>query len=105
LREVEDVLISELDRLAGGSITEAELGKAIKQSRAQLAYATERVTNQAYWLGWAQTITSYTWVETYLDRLAAVTIEDVGRVARTYLRPSNRTVGWYVPEAGVRHPA
>jgi len=105
LRQVEDALLSALDVLAAESITEAELSKAIKQSKAQFAYATERVTNQAYWLGWAETIASYTWFETYLDRLAAVTIEDVGRVARTYLRPSNRTVGWYVPQAGAQRSA
>jgi len=33
------------------------------------------------------------------DRLAAVTAEDVVRVAKLYFKPSNRTVGYYIPEA------
>jgi zinc protease len=81
-----------------GSITEAELAKALKQSKAQFAYATERVTNQAYWLGWSETNDSYQWFESYIERLMEVTAEDVHRVAQTFLQPANRTVGWYVPQ-------
>jgi zinc protease len=33
------------------------------------------------------------------DRLEGVTPNDVVRVARTYFKPSNRTVGYYIPEA------
>jgi zinc protease len=98
LREVEDALMVELDQIGQASITEDELGKAIKQSTAQFAYATERAMNQAFWLGWTETIAHYTWFETYLDRLTAVTLDDVQRVAQTYLKPANRTVGWYVPQ-------
>ncbi len=101
-REVEDVLLRELERLAADSITVEELNKAIKQSKAQYAYAAEYVTNRAFWLGWTETVASYTWFESYLDRLSAVTIQDVQRVAQTYLRASNRTVGWYVPQADAR---
>ena len=35
----------------------------------------------------------------YRDRLRAVTPADVQRVAATYLKPSNRTVGRFIPEA------
>jgi zinc protease len=104
LHEVEDVLLAELDKLVSQSITKAELDKAIKQSKAEFAYATERATNQAYWLGWTETIADYTWFETYIERLSAVTVEDVGRVASKYLKPSNRTVGQYVPQSNASHP-
>ena len=40
---------------------------------------------------------SYTWFKTYLDRLAAVTPEDVQRVAQQYLRRKQRVVGVYRP--------
>ena len=100
LHEVEQALLAEMERMADGSISEAELIKAIKQSKAQFAYATEQVTNQAYWLGWTETIATYKWFETYIDQLMAVTVDDVRRVAQTFLKPSNRTVGQYVPQNG-----
>jgi zinc protease len=100
LQEVEAALLAELDEMVQGSITEAELAKAVKQSKAQFAYATERVTNQAYWLGWSETIDSYRWFESYIECLMEVTAEDVHRVTQTFLTPANRTVGWYMPQDG-----
>jgi zinc protease len=97
LQEVEDALLIELSIVADGSITEAELEKAIKQSKAQYAYAAEESSNQAYWLGWTELLDSYTWFERYIERLSAVTAQDMQRVASRYLKPANRTVGWYVP--------
>jgi zinc protease len=97
LRAVEDAILAQLEQMADGSITEEELEKAVKQSKAQFAYAAEHVTNQAYWLGWTETIASYQWFEGYIERLLDVSMDDVQRAARTYLVPANRTTGWYVP--------
>lgn len=97
LDQVEDALFHELSIIAESSITKDELAKAIKQSKANFAYAAEESTNQAYWLGWTELIDSYIWFEQYIERLTAVTLEDVQRVAQRYLKPANRTVGWYVP--------
>ncbi|MBN1639910.1 MAG: insulinase family protein [Anaerolineae bacterium] len=103
LRAVEDAILVQLEQMADGSITEQELSKAIKQSKAEFAYAAEHVTNQAYWLGWTETVASYRWFEGYIERLLDVTLDDVQRVAQTYLKPANRTVGWYVPMDGGAH--
>jgi zinc protease len=97
LQEVEEALSSELFAIAETPIAEAELAKAIKQSKAQFAYAAEESINQAYWLGYTELLDSYTWFESYVDRLSAITAKDVQRVASRYLKPANRTVGWYVP--------
>lgn len=97
--EVEERLWMELERTAKKPITEEELAKAIKQAKAQFAYSSESVTGQAFWMGWSEIFADYTWFERYLERLSAVTLEDVRRAAERYLRRSNSTVGWYVPTA------
>lgn len=76
----------------------SELERAVKQAKALFAYGSESITNQAFWLGFAEMFASYAWFQTYLDKLAAVTPEDVQRVARTYLRRNARVVGTYRPD-------
>ena len=77
--------------------TSEALARAVKQARAMFAYGSESITNQAYWLGFTEIFADYSWFTTYLERLAAVTPEDVQRVAQTYLRRQNRVVGDYFP--------
>lgn len=97
LPEVEAALLAEIDRAMQEPISEAELQKAIKQTRAQFAYSSESVTDQGYWLGFSEVVADVSWFERFMDRLSAVTTEDVQRVAQTFLKPSLRNVGWYVP--------
>ena len=79
-------------------MSEAELFKALKQAKAMFAYSAESITNQAFWLGYTEIFNTAQWFENYLSRLAEVTVADVQRVAQTYLRSSNRTVGYFIPE-------
>jgi zinc protease len=81
-----------------------ELGRAVKQARALFAYGSESITNQAFWLGFAEMFDSYSWFQTYLAKLAAVTPEDVQRIAREYLNQNSRIVGTYRPD-GNKGPA
>jgi zinc protease len=74
-----------------------ELERAMKQARAIFAYGSESISNQAYWMGVAEMFATIDWFTAYLDRLAAVTPEDVQRLAQTCLRPQNRTLGVYLP--------
>jgi zinc protease len=78
-------------------VTREEIRRAIKQARANFAFGTENITNQAFWLGYAEMFSTYDWFETYLENLAKVTPKDVRRVARKYLRPQTRVVGTYIP--------
>jgi len=40
----------------------------------------------------------YDWFENYVNHLARVTPEDVLNIARAYLTPDNRVVGFYLPQ-------
>jgi zinc protease len=98
LPEVEAVLLGEIERVITQPVEQAELEKAIKQTRAQFAYSSESVTDQGHWLGFSEVVASTAWFEGFLGRLTTVTAGDVQRVAGSYLRPSLRNVGWYLPQ-------
>ena len=98
LIEAETALDAELARLEQDSITPAELAKALKRAKAQFVMAGESITGQAQLLGASEATTGdYGWYETVLEKLDAVTLDDLKRVRQTYLRKQNRTVGWYEP--------
>ena len=102
LAEVEAALETELVRLAAEPITQQELNKALKRAKAQFVMAGESITGQAQLLGAAEaTAGDYGWYDSILDALSKVTVEDIERVAKTYLRKQNRTVGWYEPDTAV----
>jgi len=90
-------LDAEIERAQTELVSRQEIARAIKQARAIFAYGSENITNQAFWLGFAEMFANIDWFLTYLDRLAAVTPRDVRRVAREYLRPQNRIIGAYLP--------
>jgi zinc protease len=94
--DVEAAILTEVDKICQSPISEAELAKAKRQARALFAYASESITNQGLWLGFSEIFADYTWYLHYLDKLDAVTAEQVLEAAQQYLRPQNRTVGQYV---------
>jgi zinc protease len=97
LDQVEAALDAEMDRLLSEPVSADQLEAAIKQAKAQFAYSSESVTSQGYWLGYSAVVADVGWFESFLDRLEAVTVDDLQRVANTYLSRRNRTVGHYVP--------
>lgn len=95
--EAEQRVLDAIERIRNEGITEAELTKARKQARAAFAYGTESITNQAYWLAQSAALGDPNWFDQYLQRLEAVTTEDIQDVALRYLGPRGRTVGWLIP--------
>lgn len=96
---LEDAVATEIAQIVRQPVTQEELDKAIKQTRAQFAYSSESVTGQALWMGFSEIFADYGWFGSYLTNLSAVTAEDVQSVASRYLQDANRTVGWYVPSS------
>jgi zinc protease len=92
----------QIKRVQDSPVPAEEIARAIKQARALFAYGSENITNQAFWLGYAEMFASYDWFTGYIERLAAITPQDVQAIAQTYLAPERRVVGIYQPtgEAG-----
>ena len=97
-QQVEDAIWAELAKVQEEGVTPEELEKAIKQTKAQFAYSSESVTHRAYWLGFSEVVVDLDWFASWLERISAVTSEDVQRVAQAYFAHNRRTVGWYAPE-------
>jgi zinc protease len=98
----DDVIMAldeEIDRVQQAPPASAELIRAVKQARALMAYGSERITNQGFWLGFSEMFASYDWYTSFLERLESVTPDDLQRVAQTYLKPDNRVVGVYFPDS------
>lgn len=102
-RKAEEALAAldvEIERIQNEKISTEEITRAVKQARALFAYGSESITNQGFWLGYSEMFADYDWFLTYLDKLAAVTPEDVQRVAQQYFRPQARVIGTYLPVNG-----
>ena len=100
---IEEAIAAEIERLKTTLASEEEFLKARKQIRAQYVYSRETVTAQAFWQGQMEIIDHAGRMDTLSDELAAVTPEDVQRVAREWLRDDQRTVGWQRAGGGASH--
>jgi zinc protease len=102
-RRPEDALVAldkEIQRVREEKVSKEEIARAIKQARAIFAYGSENISNQGFWLGYAEMFATYEWFQTYLEKLAKVTVKDVQRVANEYFQNKSRVVGIYVPTDG-----
>jgi zinc protease len=95
---IEEVVLSEIERLRSGGITPDELTKVQAQLRARFVYDGDSVTDIAHQLGYFETISSWSAYRALGNRLGAVTAEQAQAAAVKYLTPSNRTIGWFEPQ-------
>jgi zinc protease len=112
LIDVERATYDEIDRLKRGEISSAEIDKVKRQIEASLVLSSEEPLQQAMLLGQYETIASdervpedsrgYHYLDTLMDRIAAVTIQEVARVARKYFTEDNRTVGYLINDTEER---
>ena len=97
LADVEAAALEALDRVAADGVTEQELVKAKNQLRARLVFEGDSVTNIAHQLGFFETIAKVDLYRNMPALMAAVSLDEVGRVAKRYFRANSRTVGWFDP--------
>ncbi|MCX6056521.1 MAG: pitrilysin family protein [Chloroflexi bacterium] len=94
LRSIDD----EISRLMENKVTQAEIDRAVKQARALFVYGSENITNQAFWMGYSEMFSHYSWFLNYIEKLKMVSPELLMTKAREYLSPARRVVGIYRPE-------
>jgi zinc protease len=92
------ILDEEIEKIKQNPVGEDEISKAIKQAKAMFAYGSENITNQAFWLGYAEMFEDYGWFEEYVGRMERVTALDVQNTAIKYLNAAQRVIGVYEPE-------
>jgi zinc protease len=97
LDQVERALYREVERLQTEPVSEEEIGRAKRQVEASFVYSKDSIRSLAQQLGYFETVATYQYLDSYLDRVRAVTPEMVQRVAREYLTEQTRTVGLYDP--------
>ena len=94
---VEALVWEELDRIRVEGVTQRELEKAQNQTRAGMILSRQRVSSKARMLHSYRRQGDISEVNRAVDKYMAVTVEDIQRVAETYLTPENRTVVIAVP--------
>ncbi|MDX1675461.1 MAG: pitrilysin family protein [Longimicrobiales bacterium] len=94
---VEALIWEELERIRAEGVTARELEKAQNQTRASMIMSRQRVSSKASMLQSYRRQGDISKINTAIDGYMAVTVEDIQRVAETYLNPANRTVVIAVP--------
>jgi len=96
------VIDEQIRRLQEEKVKMEEIQRAVKQARALFSYGSENITNQAFWMGYANMFADYDWFINYIQQLEQVSAEELQRVAQIYLQPSRRVVGIYQPTSAGR---
>jgi zinc protease len=98
VEDAEAALRAEIERLLTDGITEAELERVKQRIRADLIYARDSVSGIARWYG-SRLTTGLTVadIETWPDRIEAVTVDQVNAAARQVLVDETSVTGVLLP--------
>jgi zinc protease len=98
LSRVETVLQKSLAEIRQKPVSEEELERAKLQFRASLILGSQDIASQASQLGYNQTVAGdYRFIDRYFAAMERVTPKDILRVAQTYLKPEQQTIGFFEP--------
>lgn len=97
--DVEAMIFEEIQALGEKIADDGELERAKVQRRTDLAFQRESPARLVSALTEGVAMGDWRAFVDEMDSVAAVGPEDVMRVCQKYLKPANRTVGWFVPES------
>ena len=94
LSTIEQTINEEIQKVKDGAITQSELDRARTKARADLVRSLDNNSGLALSLAKNEAqMGDWRTLFTRLEKLENVTLEDLQRVAKTYLKKDNRTVG------------
>jgi zinc protease len=101
-QQVEETIREELAAVARDGFAEEELERARVQVEAQVAFHRDSPGQVAAALTEAVSAADWRFYLDYLDRIRAVSLDDVRRVAATYFHDDAISVGYFVPRGNGR---
>jgi zinc protease len=105
LDEAERVMVETIDALAHNPPTETEVERARAARIRDINLSLNDANRVGITLSESASLGDWRLLFVNRDRVEAVTTEEVGRVAATYFRPMNRTIGRFIPTAQPRRVA
>jgi len=94
---MEKALLEEMERLRNERVSDEELTRARNQTEAAFVFQEDSVHRRAALLARFELIGGYAGKEKFMERLRAVTPDDVQRVARAYFADDKKNVGVLIP--------
>jgi zinc protease len=95
---LEKELLGQMERLAREPVSDVELTRARNQIEASFVFQDDSIHRRASLLARFELIGGYAQKDRYLDRIRAVTADDLQRVARTYFPDDKKNVGILLPK-------
>jgi zinc protease len=93
-----EAIAEEIGKIALEPLNDLDLSRAKTMAEAAFVYAMESMAGQARTLAFFEIMTGdMHQADDYLERVKRVTSKDISRVARTYLRPENLSLGIMAP--------
>lgn len=98
-QKVENAIFTEISKIKGFGVSDADLKIAKKIIESDTYYSRESVSNIAQELGYVITLTGNSdYYNSYLNKINKVTANDIKRVANKYLTKNNSAISTILPE-------
>ena len=98
LPKLEAAIAKEIKLIQSQPVTTTEISRAKVQLKAGYLLSNRDINSQARQLGSDQTTTGdYQFTDKYLAGVERVTVADIQRVAKKYLQPNLKTIGFFEP--------
>ncbi|MCS7163908.1 MAG: insulinase family protein [Thermodesulfovibrio sp.] len=98
IKEVEEIVKEEIERIKNEPPTEKEIEKAKNQVEASFLFSQDSVFGQALYIGKFEILGSWKMINQYKEDIMKVTANDVQNVAKKYFNLNNLSVGELLPK-------